>query len=323
MQIGQAFVDFEACEIRGPAGNHAVEPLVMKVLSVLVENADQVVTRDKLIDDVWGVAYGGDERLSRAISLLRKSLGDTRGKHTFIQTIPKTGYKLVLETDAVAQPIETTDAAASGKTPDRNIWLRLIPALTAVLLAVTAYWNFSRDRTTLKTPEQPLVMVMDSAHPARIYDAEIRDSGATNADILSDILADLPIRTQKELISPSWHRYEAMVKFDPDLIVIHYSGFKQEDGSGDRPQLRLLFEYFEKTDTEFLVYSRASDEWLSNAMNIVMEKLYTENPEFKSRVEIFPLLEYGGPHWKEQGPAQGIKLKIKDVLELETDSKSP
>jgi len=320
MQIGEAFVDFEACEIRGPAGNHAVEPLVMKVLSVLVDNANQVVTRDSLIDEVWGVAYGGDERLSRAISLLRKSLGDTRGNHNFIQTIPKTGYKLVLDTESLMQVSGKKDVSPPAVRPDRSIWLRLIPAVTAVFLAVAAYWNFSQNSVSSRSPELPLVMVMDSAHPARIYDQEVRDSGATNADILSDILADLPIRTQKELISPSWHRYEAMTQFDPDLIVIHYSGFKQEDGSGDRPQLRLLFEYFEKTDTEFLVYSRASEAWLDNAMNVVMEKLYSQNPEFKSRVEIFPLLEYGGPHWKEQGPAQGIKLKIKDVLDLDTEA---
>ena len=95
MQLGQATVDFEALRISGPAGDHAIEPKVMQVLSVLVDNADEVVTRETLIDEVWGVGYGGDERLSRAISLLRKALGDKRGAHNIIQTIPKTGYKFV------------------------------------------------------------------------------------------------------------------------------------------------------------------------------------------------------------------------------------
>lgn len=325
MKIGQSEVDFDAFEIKGPAGEYSIEPKVMQVLSVLVDNANDVMTRDQLIDEVWGVSYGGDERLSRAISLLRKALGDARGQHNYIQTIPKTGYKLVVET---ANPnLDTQRLVDSGELSAvhaaNNKWFRIIPAVTALFLALAAFWNYNRDDITPLPPEIPLVMVMDSAHPARIYDEEVRESGATNADILSDIMADLPIRTQKELISPSWHRYEAIKQFDPDLIVIHYSGFKQEDARGDRPQLRLLLEYFENSDTEFLVYSRASQSWLDNAMNTVMAELYADNPNLKSRIQIFPLLEYGQPHWKEQGPAQGIKLRIKDILELEPDKKPP
>ncbi len=329
LQIGQANIDFKAHEISGPAGNHAVEPMVMEVLSALAENAGEVVTREALIDRVWGVGYGGDERLSRAISLLRKALGDTRGKHEYIQTIPKTGYKLVIEIEQPVQnavtelgtvnetlnetlPVTTLPAAELSKS---RIWGRLIPVITAAILALAAIVNFNNNRATSLSP--PLVMIMDSAHPARIYDEQVRSDGGTNADILSDILADLPVRSQKELISPSWDRYEAITQFNPDLIVIHYSGFKQADSSGDRPQLRLLIEYFQKTETEFLVYSRASNAWLEGNMNIVLEKLYAKHPDMRARVEIFPLLEYGEPQWMDQGAAQGIKLKIKEMLELE------
>lgn len=342
MNLGQSIVDFDACEIKGPAGDYSIEPKVMQVLAVLVDNANEVLTRDQIIDEVWGVSYGGDERLSRAISLLRKALGDTRGQHNFIQTIPKTGYKLVLDavsvdagkvaskgafteaTGVVQQHIgEHVDPGISEPLQGHsgtNKWFRIIPALTALFLALAAFWNYSQNKTQSVLPEAPLVVVMDSAHPARIYDDDIRDSGATNADILSDIMADLPVRTQKELISPSWHRFEAMKQFDPDLIVIHYSGFKQEDARGDRPQLRLLLEYFKNSDTEFLVYSRASQAWLDKAMDKVMAELYEDDPELKSRIEIFPLLEYGEPYWKDQGPAQGIKLKIKEMLDLEPDN---
>jgi len=326
MQIGTANIDFDSHQITGPAGDYSVEPKVMEVLSVLAENAGQVVTRESLIDQVWGVGYGGDERLSRAISILRKSFGDTRGKHNYIQTIPKTGYKLTVEIEKTPQNnrVETGEMHATTtvhapetlpKTEQKS-WSRLIPLLSAVFLAVAAFINFSKD-SFLSSPKPPLVMVMDSAHPARIYDEQVKSNGGTNADILSDILADLPIRTQKELISPSWDRYEAIIQFDPDLIVIHYSGFKQEDASGDRPQLRLLAEYFLKTDTEFLVYSRASQAWLEGKMDIVLKELYTENPAMRDRIKIFPLLEYGEPNWMDQASAQGVKLKIKDILDIE------
>lgn len=321
MKIGQANIDFDSHQITGPAGTYTVEPKVMEVLSVLAENAGQVVTREALIDQVWGVGYGGDERLSRAISLLRKSLGDKRGRHKYIQTIPRTGYKLRI---APEQVVQNDDIVADGvpaipavESPSKKRnWSTIIPLISAAFLALAAFINFNKDSVSSLPPEPPLVIIMDSAHPARIYDEEIKAAGGTNADILSDILADLPIRTQKELISPNWHRYESIIQFDPDLIVIHYSGFKQEDASGDRPQLRLLIEYFLKTDTEFLVYSRAGQDWLEGNMDIILEELYADNPDMRDRIEVFPLLEYGEPNWMDQTSAQGIKLKVKDMLSL-------
>ncbi len=322
MQIGQAQVDFKAHEINGPAGNHTVEPKVMQVLAILVENAGEVVTRENLIDQVWGVGYGGDERLSRAISLLRKSLGDSRSQHAYIQTIPKTGYKLTVDIETPDQessadnhavsPVATTGTTKSDLMSKRA----LIGLMGAGLAALAAFMYFGkRPASSPITP--PLVMIMDSAHPARIYDEQITAQGGTNADILSDIFADLPIRTQKELISPNWNRYEAMTQFEPELIVIHYSGFKQEDGSGDRPQLRLLVEYFHKSDTEFLVYSRASRKWLSDKMDLVLKDIYAQDPALRQRIDIFPLLEYGEPKWQDPASAQAIKLKVKDMLQLD------
>ncbi len=105
MRVGLATVDFEALFIEGPAGQYSVEAKVMDVLRVLVDNADQVVLRENLIDQVWGVGYGGDERLSRAISLIRKSLGDTRGNHCYIQTIPRRGYKFIAKIDPVVEEV--------------------------------------------------------------------------------------------------------------------------------------------------------------------------------------------------------------------------
>ena len=337
MQIGQTKIDFETHEIDGPAGSYAIEPKVMEVLTVLIDNAGKVVTRERLIDQVWGVGYGGDERLSRAISLLRKALGDTRGKHDFIQTIPKQGYKftVTLETEDKIAAVKPESAPADPpidatptdtpplKSPIEDSPARarrrkfrsgVIAALSLACLALLAFVIFDKSKIAA---EPPLVMIMDSAHPARVYDELVKAEGGTNADTLSDILADLPVRTQKELISPSWHRYEAITHFDPDLVVIHYSGFKQVDSSGDRPQLRLLIEYFLKTDTEFLIYSRADNEWLEGNMNIILKDLYAQNPELKTRIDIFPLLEYGEANWKDPATAQGIKLKIKNMLDLE------
>lgn len=95
MKIGKADVDFDELTISSPAGHFAMESKVMSVLWELHKFSGTVVTREQLIDRVWGVGFGTDERLSRSISTLRKALGDTRGNHYHIKTIPKRGYKLI------------------------------------------------------------------------------------------------------------------------------------------------------------------------------------------------------------------------------------
>lgn len=318
MQIGEAEIDFNKNQIVGPTGVLYIEPMVMQVLKVLVENAGQVVSRNNLIDEVWGVGAGGDERLSRAISILRKSFGDSPNQHQYIQTIPRRGYLLtsdIVGSDPLVAAGHDQEYGATSQIDQQTRKLSIAGLLIGVLLLIPIFYT-AKEFVFTSTPP-PLVIIMDSAHPARIYDEETIFNGGTNADILSDILADLPIRTQKELISPNWHRHEALTQFKPDLILIHYSGFNQEDASGDRPQLKLLIEYFSETKTQFLVYSRASEAWLRDKMDILEKSLDIDHSELPGRIHIFPLLEHGEPHWKDIASSQAVKLRLKEVLDLD------
>ena len=51
-------------------------------------------------------------------------------------------------------------------------------------------------------PTLPLVVMMDSPHPTRVYDEETLATNGTNSDVISDILLDLPIRRRRESIGP-------------------------------------------------------------------------------------------------------------------------
>lgn len=110
MKIGQSYIDFEGLLIDGPMGCQSMEPKIMFLLKVLVDNAGQVMSRESLITAVWGVEYGGDERLSRGISILRKALGDKRGQHTHIATISRVGYRLIAD-------VSQDDNAAMQRPP--------------------------------------------------------------------------------------------------------------------------------------------------------------------------------------------------------------
>ena len=93
--VGDWRVDPSLHSISGAAGEVRLEPKVMQVLVGLAEHAGQVVSKERLLQTVWADTFVGDEVLARAISELRRVLGDDSKAPRFIQTIPKGGYRLI------------------------------------------------------------------------------------------------------------------------------------------------------------------------------------------------------------------------------------
>lgn len=69
----------------------SLPPLEFDVLAVLVKNKNRTVSRDRILNEIWGEDYFGDIRtVDVRVANLRKRLGLT----TQIRTISKTGYRL-------------------------------------------------------------------------------------------------------------------------------------------------------------------------------------------------------------------------------------
>src|SRR4029077_15124651 len=71
----------------------------------------------------------------------------------------------------------------------------------------------------------PVIVLMDSLHPERVYDPETRKAGGSNADDLTDLLRDLPVVLLKENTNATWHREREVLEANPALIVAHRSCF--------------------------------------------------------------------------------------------------
>ena len=171
------------------------------------------------------------------------------------------------------------------------------------------------------TPEMsnrvaPLVILMDSHHPTRVYDDATLAAGGTNADVLSDILLDLPIRRQKEAVSPEWHRDEEILGFRPDLVIIHYSAFRHGHDTNPRSRLRLFIAYFADSQTQFVIYSRRTEAELQEAVMELLTQLDSDHPGLLGRIHTFGLLDYGGPRWREPATAASFKLLVKRILAI-------
>lgn len=64
----------------------------LEVLRLLADNAGQVVSKDSLIETIWGDTFVTDDSLVQCISNIRRAIEDR--DHKVIQTLPRRGYRL-------------------------------------------------------------------------------------------------------------------------------------------------------------------------------------------------------------------------------------
>lgn len=71
-----------------------VEPQVFDVLRVLAENAGSLVSKDRLIDEVWGRRIVSDATVSARINAARTAVGDNGKDQRVIRTVHRRGFEL-------------------------------------------------------------------------------------------------------------------------------------------------------------------------------------------------------------------------------------
>ncbi|MDE0851977.1 winged helix-turn-helix domain-containing protein [Yoonia sp.] len=92
-----------------------IEPLVMDVLAFLAARSGETVLRDELLSKIWATHDASDESLTRAVSILRKTLKMLDPDTAYIQTIPKRGYCMVQPVKWPEQSAASVLASSSAK----------------------------------------------------------------------------------------------------------------------------------------------------------------------------------------------------------------
>lgn len=104
------------------AVTHRLPKRLVRLLQVLAARPGGTHTREELLDAVWDRKFVNDEVLSRAIAELRGLLGDDVRAPSYIETLPKTGYRLIAEVRAIESTAaigvaDTADAAVPADVP--------------------------------------------------------------------------------------------------------------------------------------------------------------------------------------------------------------
>jgi DNA-binding winged helix-turn-helix (wHTH) protein len=109
--FGAFDLDTDRLELRRAGTPVPMEPQVFAVLAYLVEHRDRVVSKDELLDNVWGDRFVSESALTTRIKAARRAVGDDGQAQRTIKTLHGRGYRLVA-------PVREEEPTASP-SPDR------------------------------------------------------------------------------------------------------------------------------------------------------------------------------------------------------------
>ena len=105
IHFGVFEVDLKAGELRKNGLKIKLQEQPFLVLSLLLEQAGEVVTREELRQKLWSTDtfVDVDHRLNVAVKKLRDALGDSADNPRFVETLARRGYRFIAP---VNQPLK-------------------------------------------------------------------------------------------------------------------------------------------------------------------------------------------------------------------------
>ena len=146
--FGDHRLDVERRELRCGAESIGIEPQVFDLLVYLVQNRHRVVSKDDLLETVWGGRIVSESTLTSRINAVRKAIGDSGEAQRLIRTLPRKGIRFVgvvqeertPATPVDARPMTVEDSQSLPAVP--RIEVKSVPRLSIVVLP---FANLSKD----------------------------------------------------------------------------------------------------------------------------------------------------------------------------------
>jgi TolB-like protein len=113
LAFGDHRLDIGRRELRRHGELVELEPKAFDLLAFLVLNRDRVVSKDDLIDAVWGGRIVSESALTTRINAVRRSLGDDGARQQLVRTFIGKGVRFIGEVSELADE-RGSNAAASG-----------------------------------------------------------------------------------------------------------------------------------------------------------------------------------------------------------------
>jgi len=99
----------------------ALEPKLVEVLQYLLDNRDRYVPLSELHDEVWAGRVVTDTAVRRTISKLRQALDDDVNEPVYIKSLPKRGYRLIIDIAYIEEDSTTPKLSPEKFSPNPHI----------------------------------------------------------------------------------------------------------------------------------------------------------------------------------------------------------
>jgi DNA-binding winged helix-turn-helix (wHTH) protein/formylglycine-generating enzyme required for sulfatase activity/dienelactone hydrolase len=160
-----------------------VEPKAFRLLLYMLRNPQRVVSKDELLNEVWGDATVTESSLTGAIFKLRRLLGDDGQERRYIETVATVGYRFRCSVEvaeellgmpaandhlAASDEVEIATAAqpmSSGSSSAQGMPRRLVAGSAVILIAILGGWFWresSHRRWARQTAMPEVVRLLDA-----------------------------------------------------------------------------------------------------------------------------------------------------------------
>jgi TolB-like protein len=136
-------LDLDRRELTRGSEAIAIGPQVFDLLVYLVQNRERVVSKDGLLDAVWGGRIVSESTLTSHINAVRKAIGDSGEQQHLIRTVARKGFRFVgdvREKHSSDHPSSSTAGTAPNETAAQALPLPDRPSI-----AVLPFVNLSGD----------------------------------------------------------------------------------------------------------------------------------------------------------------------------------
>ena len=236
IRFGPLEADLDTAELRKAGTKLALQVQPFQVLAVLLKHPGELVTREELQSQVWpkDTFVDFDHALNTAITKIRLVLGDDAEHPTYIETLPRRGYRFIATVETPrTKPPEHGAAGALDRTP-RHGWLSAIAVSVAACLLLTLVgWRISRNLSSSPSIEVVPLVALHGYQGSPVFspdgnqvafaEYEENNRGAIYTTLIG---GDKPLRlTEKsEVCCPTWSpdsRQIAFMRFLKDGFTIN------------------------------------------------------------------------------------------------------
>ncbi len=223
-------LDLETGELHKSGHKIPLRPQAAKVLAVLASQPTHLITREQLKNQIWGpdTFVDFEHGLNLCVRQIRAALGDDAEKPSYIETLPRRGYRFIAPVDLSAnghtQPFASASpngaagkvqskalGSESGVTQNRfeapgRLWRRtmaLCGILVLIALAVSSFLYLRRDTVHALTNKDAVVLAdFSNTTGEPVFDSTLKEAMAVSLE-QSEFLAVLSdgrvVQTLKEM----------------------------------------------------------------------------------------------------------------------------